>query len=163
MAKTAASLRPGDPQRFLCLLFLSFDDTRIIVMNKRAVGQFSALGQEDRLEIFRLLVRAGPQGNCVEDIKRRLKIPGSTLSHHLDALTRSGLLSAQRSGRFIYYAVNWRETANLIRFLTEDCCADMHTKLTAPTPQTGGGQGACCSKEQPAVYRSVRKDAAVKH
>jgi ArsR family transcriptional regulator, arsenate/arsenite/antimonite-responsive transcriptional repressor len=132
-------------------------------MNKRAVEQFSALGQEDRLEIFRLLVRAGPQGNCVEDIKRRLKIPGSTLSHHLDALTRSGLLSAQRSGRFIYYAVNWRETANLIRFLTEDCCADMYTKLTASTPQAGGGQDACCSKEEPAVYRSVPKDAAVKH
>jgi ArsR family transcriptional regulator, arsenate/arsenite/antimonite-responsive transcriptional repressor len=163
VAKTVASLRADDPQRFVCLLFPNFDDTRIIVMNKRAVEQFSALGQEDRLEIFRLLVRAGPQGNCVEDIKRRLKIPGSTLSHHLDALTRSGLLSAQRSGRFIYYAINWRETANLIRFLTEDCCADMHTKLAAPTPQTGGDQGACCSKEQPAAYRSMRRDAAVKH
>jgi DNA-binding transcriptional ArsR family regulator len=101
------------------------------VIRSRAVGQFSALGQEDRLEIFRLLVRAGPQGNCVEEIKRRLKIPGSTLSHHLDALARSGLLTARRSSRFIFYAVNWRETANLIRFLTEDCCADMHTKLLA--------------------------------
>jgi DNA-binding transcriptional ArsR family regulator len=45
-------------------------------------------------------VRAGPQGNCVDEIKRRLKMPGSTLSHHLDALTRSGLLAARRSGRF---------------------------------------------------------------
>jgi ArsR family transcriptional regulator len=94
----------------------------------KRVEQFSALGQADRLAIFRLLVRAGPQGNCVDDIKRRLKVPGSTLSHHLDALTRSGLLTARRSGRFIFYAVNWRETANLIRFLTEDCCAEMHTK-----------------------------------
>jgi DNA-binding transcriptional ArsR family regulator len=97
-------------------------------MNRR-VEQFGALGQEDRLQIFRLLVRAGPEGSCVDEIKRRLKIPGSTLSHHLDALTRSRLLAARRSGRFIYYAVNWRETANLIRFLTEDCCADMHLKL----------------------------------
>ena len=95
----------------------------------KRVEQFSALGQADRLAIFRLLVRAGPQGNCVDDIKRRLKVPGSTLSHHLDALTRSGLLTAQRSGRFIFYAVNWRETADLIRFLTEDCCAEMHTKV----------------------------------
>ena len=95
----------------------------------RHVEQFSALGQEDRLRIFRLLVRAGLQGKCVDEIKRALKMPGSTLSHHLDTLTRSGLCTAQRSGRFIYYAVNWRETSNLIRFLTEDCCADMHTQL----------------------------------
>jgi ArsR family transcriptional regulator, arsenate/arsenite/antimonite-responsive transcriptional repressor len=99
-------------------------------MNRR-VEQFSALGQVDRLKIFRLLVRAGPQGNCVDDIKRRLKMPGSTLSHHLDALTRSRLLSARRAGRFIFYAVNWSETAELIRFLIEDCCAEMHTKLAA--------------------------------
>jgi ArsR family transcriptional regulator, arsenate/arsenite/antimonite-responsive transcriptional repressor len=93
-------------------------------MNKR-VGQFAALGQEDRLEIFRLLVRAGFEGRCVDEIRRRLKMPGSTLSHHLDALTRSGLLAARRSGRFIYYAVNWREASGLIRFLIEDCCAEM--------------------------------------
>jgi ArsR family transcriptional regulator len=123
---------------------------------KRRVAQFSALGQEDRLEIFRLLVRAGPEGKCVDDIKRRLKMPGSTLSHHLDALTRCGLLAARRSGRFIYYAVNWRETANLIRFMTEDCCAEMHTKLaqTAGSKQSerlGPSQDSCCGKDQPAV------------
>jgi len=84
----------------------------------RRIEQFSALVQEDRLEIFRLLVRAGPEGNCVDDIKRRLKMPGSTFSHHLDALTHSGLITPRRSGSFIFHAVNWRETANLIRFLT---------------------------------------------
>ena len=83
-------------------------------MNRR-VEQFAALGQEDRLEIFRLLV-AGFEGKCVDQIKRSLKMPGSTLSHHLDALTRSGLLAARRSGRFIYYAVNWRAASCLIRF-----------------------------------------------
>jgi ArsR family transcriptional regulator, arsenate/arsenite/antimonite-responsive transcriptional repressor len=93
---------------------------------KKRVEQFAALGQEDRLEIFRLLVRAGLEGKCVDEIKRRLKMPGSTLSHHLDALTRSGLLAARRSGRFIYYAVNWREASGLIRFLIEDCCAEMN-------------------------------------
>jgi DNA-binding transcriptional ArsR family regulator len=93
---------------------------------KRRIEQFAALGQEDRLEIFRLLVRAGPQGKCVDEIKRRLKMPGSTLSHHLDALTRSGLLSASRSGRFIYHTVNWREVSGLIRFLVEDCCSEMN-------------------------------------
>ena len=108
-----------------------FDDTRKIGMISY-VEQFSALGQKDRLDIFRLLVRVGPQGNCVEEIKRRVKMPGSTLSHHLDALTRCGLLTAQRSGRFIYYAVDWTKTAKLIRFMTEDCCADLHKTLGGP-------------------------------
>jgi ArsR family transcriptional regulator, arsenate/arsenite/antimonite-responsive transcriptional repressor len=94
---------------------------------KAFVSQLSALGQSGRLEIFRLLVRAGPQGNCVDEIKRRVRMPGSTLSHHLDALTRCGLLTARRSGRFIYYAINWTKTAKLIQFMTEDCCADLHT------------------------------------
>ncbi len=127
---------------------------------ERRVEQFSALGQEDRLQIFRLLVRAGPEGNCVDDIKRRLKMPGSTLSHHLDALTRSGLLSARRSGRFIFYAVNWREAANLMRFLTEDCCADMHTKFVQaaaePLEQNGSNLGACCEENQPVASRTIR-------
>jgi len=96
---------------------------------KNYVEQFNALGQKDRLEIFRLLVRAGPQGQCVDEIRRRVRMPGSTLSHHLDALTRCGLLTAQRSGRFIYYAINWTKTARLIRFMTEDCCADLHKTL----------------------------------
>jgi DNA-binding transcriptional ArsR family regulator len=120
-----ASLRPND-----------FDDTRNVVVNQY-VEQFSALGQKDRLEIFRLLVRAGPEGNCVEEIKRRVKMPGSTLSHHLDALTRCGLLSAQRSGRFIYYAIDWTKTAKLIRFMTEDCCADLHKTLAASADRAG--------------------------
>ncbi|MGH7781299.1 MAG: ArsR/SmtB family transcription factor [Candidatus Binataceae bacterium] len=98
-------------------------------MTSDFVDQFSALGQRGRLEIFRLLVRAGPQGRCVDDIKRRVPMPGSTLSHHLDTLTRSGLLSAKRSSRFMYYAVNWDRTARLIRFLTEDCCTDLHSRL----------------------------------
>jgi ArsR family transcriptional regulator, arsenate/arsenite/antimonite-responsive transcriptional repressor len=93
---------------------------------KKFVEQFAALGQGDRLEIFRLLVRAGPEGKCVDEIKRRMEMPGSTLSHHLDTLERSGLLTARRSGRFIYYAVNWREASGLIRFLIEDCCAEMN-------------------------------------
>jgi DNA-binding transcriptional ArsR family regulator len=128
-------------------------------MNMR-VGQLGALGQEGRLQIFRLLVHAGPDGNCVDEIKRRLKMPGSTLSHHLDALTRSGLLTARRSGRFIYYAANWRETGALIRFLTEDCCADMHLRLNqaAAQPSAAGdsGRGRCCNEDQRAAANGLR-------
>jgi len=120
---------------------------------KKRVEQFGALGQEDRLRIFRLLVRAGLQGKCVDEVKRALKMPGSTLSHHLDALTRSGLCTAQRSGRFIYYAVNWRETSNLIRFLTEDCCAEMHTRLVPSPAKVCSDQDGCCVVAKPPSLR----------
>jgi hypothetical protein len=94
-------------------------------------------------------------------------MPGSTLSHHLDALTRSGLITARRSGRFIFYAVNWRETANLIRFLTQDCCAEMHTKFAASAepsaPQIPDTRGeGCCAEKPPAVPRIVRGVAVLK-
>jgi ArsR family transcriptional regulator len=117
------------------------------------VVQFSALGQPGRLKIFRLLVRAGPQGLCVEDIKQRVPMPSSTLSHHLDTLARSGLLSAKRASRFLYYAVDWDQTARLIRFLTEDCCADLHSGIWA----TRNGQGRTGERES----RSPRSRAAI--
>jgi ArsR family transcriptional regulator len=130
---------------------------------KRRVEQLSALGQTDRLLIFRLLVRAGPDGNCVDEIKRRLKLPGSTLSHHLEALTHSGLLTARRAGRFIHYSVNWREAANLIRFLTEDCCAEMHIKLGDPgvKQQPAGGIARCPAR--PLDAAAVRKRTAARN
>ena len=121
---------------------LYFDDTRIIVV-KEFVSQLSALGQSGRLEIFRLLVRAGPDGACVDEIRRRVKMPGSTLSHHLDALTRSGLLTARRAGRFIYYAVNWPKAAKLIQFMTEDSCAGLPKRLGASPDRTQSANRPC--------------------
>jgi DNA-binding transcriptional ArsR family regulator len=137
--------QPGRPMRHVAArsifpLRQYFDYTRNIVVNAY-VEQFSALGQKDRLEIFRMLVRAGPQGKCVEEIKRRVRMPGSTLSHHLDALTRCGLLAARRSGRFICYAIDWAKTARLIRFMTEECCADLHTTLGAPSSRSSAKCG----------------------
>ncbi len=83
----------------------------------------AALGQRARLEIFRWLVRAGPRGGCVDEVKRQVALPGSTLSHHLDTLRRSGLVTSRREGRFIYYAVDWAAAGDLVRFLVKDCCA----------------------------------------
>jgi ArsR family transcriptional regulator len=102
-----------------------FDDSGTVEMH-RFVAKLGALGHLSRLEIFRSLVRAGPEGRCVEAIRERIPMAAPTLSHHLDVLRRSGLVDAQRQGRFIYYAINWPETSSLLRFLTEDCCADLH-------------------------------------
>jgi DNA-binding transcriptional ArsR family regulator len=108
---------------------------------ERYVAMLGALGQAARLEIFRCLVRAGPGGGCVDEIKRQVRMPGSTLSHHLDALRQSGLVTSRREGRFIHYAVDWAAAADLIRFLTEDCCAAASGAMTAcaaPRRRTGG-------------------------
>jgi DNA-binding transcriptional ArsR family regulator len=127
-------------------------------VTKGFVEQFNALGQPGRLQIFRMLVRAGPQGLCVEDIRRRVRMPGSTLSHHLDTLTRSGLLSAKRSGRFVYNAVDWERTARLIRFLTEDCCADLHSGLW--DARLGQEAAATTNSGSPRVRIPARRQTA---
>lgn len=127
----------------------------------RFVARLAALGQAARLTIFRLLVRAGPDGCCVDDIRRQLRMPGSTLSHHLDALARCGLIAARRDGRFIYYAVDWPRTAELIRFLTEDCCADLHQRLT-PSAEHGASTSASelVLARQPAGRRRQARPSA---
>jgi DNA-binding transcriptional ArsR family regulator len=99
---------------------------------ERFVDMLAALGQAARLDIFRWLVRAGPHGGCVDEIKQQVSMPGSTLSHHLDTLRRSGLLTSRRDGRFIYYAVDWDAAASLIRFITEDCCGGTVRAACAP-------------------------------
>jgi ArsR family transcriptional regulator len=99
------------------------------------VAMLAALGQPSRLSIFRWLVRAGPRGGCVEDINDQVKIPSSTLSHHLDTLRSSGLLTARREGRYIYYAVDWEAATSLIRFITEDCCGGTIRAACAPAPR----------------------------
>jgi DNA-binding transcriptional ArsR family regulator len=90
---------------------------------ERFVAMLAALGHGARLDIFRWLVQAGPGGGCVEEIRKRVPMAASTLSHHLDALRQSGLLGSRREGRYIYYAVDWTAASSLIRFITEDCCA----------------------------------------
>ena len=100
---------------------------------ERFVAMLSALGHRARLTIFRWLVKAGARGGCVEEIRKQVRMPGSTLSHHLDALRRSGLLIARREGRFIYYAVDWAAAASLVRFITEDCCAGLSRATPART------------------------------
>jgi DNA-binding transcriptional ArsR family regulator len=90
--------------------------------SKLAVEAFSALAQEHRLAVFRLLVREGPGGLPAGEIAERIAVPPSTLSHHLAHLERAGLLRSWRVERRIFYAVDVEGTRRLIAFLTEDCC-----------------------------------------
>lgn len=89
---------------------------------KAATASLSALGHEGRLEIFRLLVQAGPPGVAAGEIARRLAMAPSSLSANLNILAHAGLISARREGRSIIYAADYAAMSGLLGFLMEDCC-----------------------------------------
>src|SRR5579864_7810020 len=87
-----------------------------------AVTSLSALAHEGRLAIFRLLVKAGPDGMAAGDIARKLFTAPNTMSAQLFILSNAGLTRARREGRSIIYAANFEAMSDLLVFLTEDCC-----------------------------------------
>ncbi len=87
-----------------------------------AIENFSALAQDSRLAIFRLLVSKEPHGLPVGEISRMLDIVPSTLSGHLGILKRAGLLKSTRQQREIHYTANLDHMGVLIRFMLQDCC-----------------------------------------
>ena len=90
----------------------------------RAALMLAALGNESRLRIYRLLVRAGYDGLNVGEIQERLGIPASTLSHHIAALRHAELIGQRREGRIINSFANYDNMDGLISYLTEECCID---------------------------------------
>lgn len=87
-----------------------------------AAELLAALGHESRLAIFRLLVQAGPGGINASAIGEELGMVPATLSFHLAHLSRVGLISGERSSRFIHYSANYPVMDDLIAFLTSNCC-----------------------------------------
>ncbi|MDX2235477.1 MAG: metalloregulator ArsR/SmtB family transcription factor [Hyphomonadaceae bacterium] len=88
-----------------------------------AIEAFSALAQPTRLEAFRRLVRAGPDGLPAGGVARALETPANTMSTHLAILERSGLVTSRREGRLVYYAASFDRVRDVIGFLIDDCCA----------------------------------------
>ena len=86
-----------------------------------------------RLDIFRLLVRQGPEGLVAGEMATALELAPSNLSFHLKALTQSGLLSVEQEGRFQRYRANMPLMLDLIAYLTEECCAG-HPELCGDLP-----------------------------
>jgi DNA-binding transcriptional ArsR family regulator len=87
---------------------------------KDAIKVLSALAQSTRLNIFRRLVIAGPEGLSVGVIQEELDLASATLSFHLKELTHAGLVSARQEGRFVYYAPEIEHMNELVDFLTEN-------------------------------------------
>ena len=86
------------------------------------------LGNPTRLEIFRLLVKAGGEGLAVGGVQEHLGVPASTLSHHVAHLVNVGLVRQVREGRVLRCTPNFALMDQLIGFLTKECC----TGLAAP-------------------------------
>lgn len=87
-----------------------------------AVTALSALAQNSRLAVFRLLVEQGPNGLTPGAISEQLALPSPTLSFHLKELSNAGLLHAEQNGRSISYAVNFTAMRELVEFLYQNCC-----------------------------------------
>jgi len=89
---------------------------------KQAVQALSALAQDTRLGIFRLLVQAGPQGMAAGQIGDKLDLAPATLSFHLAGLHRAGLAQSRQEGRFVIYTADFQAMNALVGFLSENCC-----------------------------------------
>jgi len=87
-----------------------------------ALLALSALGQDTRLEVFRLLVRAGAEGVPAGEIATRLGTVQNTMSAHLKVLDHAGLVRAEREGRTIRYVADMTGFRDLLAYLMEDCC-----------------------------------------
>ena len=92
------------------------------MIQKNAIEAFAALAQDNRMSIFRLLVREEPQGLAAGEISRQLSIVASTLSGHLSILKKAGLLRSTRQQQEIHYRANLEEMNSLVCFLLADCC-----------------------------------------
>jgi DNA-binding transcriptional ArsR family regulator len=87
-----------------------------------ALAALAALGQETRLEVFRLLVKAGDQGIPAGEVAARLGTVQNTMSAHLKVLDHAGLVRAERDGRTVRYIADMTGFRDLLAFLMEDCC-----------------------------------------
>ena len=87
-----------------------------------AIAALAALAQESRLDVFRLLVQAGPDGLPAGQIGERLGLPSATLSFHLNALKQADLITCRRESRSLIYSAAYPTMNALMGYLTENCC-----------------------------------------
>jgi DNA-binding transcriptional ArsR family regulator len=105
-----------------------------------ALAALAALAQDNRLDVFRLLVRAGREGLAAGTVATKLDLAPNTLSFHFDRLKSGGLVTCKREGRSLIYAARFETMNALLEYLTENCCAGVagacSTDTCAPAPRT---------------------------
>ncbi|OKO71712.1 ArsR family transcriptional regulator [Bradyrhizobium sp. NAS80.1] len=87
-----------------------------------AVAALAALAQDNRLDVFRLLVQAGPEGMTAGAVAGALDLAPNTLTFHFDRLRDAGLVTVRRDGRLMIYSAQFETMTALLGFLTENCC-----------------------------------------
>ncbi|MFP5461522.1 MAG: ArsR/SmtB family transcription factor [Gammaproteobacteria bacterium] len=114
-------------------------------MDKRtATSVFESLASGVRLDVYRLLVKMGPDGMVAGEIGAALGVPPTNLSFHLKALSQAGLVSSEQEGRFQRYRANLELMRELIAYLTEECCSGNPEQCALP--ETGCVQPAVSSR-----------------
>ncbi len=88
-----------------------------------AAKRLAELGSTTRLSVFRLLVKAGPEGLAVGEIQKVLDIPGSTLSHHISRLVNVGLVEQRRESRTLFCTAQISALRELLDYLLSECCS----------------------------------------
>ncbi len=88
-----------------------------------ATRVFESLSSGIRLDVYRLLIKQGPQGMVAGQLASVLDLPPANLSFHLRAMTQAGLVTAEQEGRFQRYRANFPLMVDLIAYLTAECCA----------------------------------------
>ena len=103
-----------------------------------AVEALAALAQENRLDAYRLLVEAGPEGMAAGEVAAALKVSPNTLTFHFDRLRHAALVTVRREGRSMIYAARYDTMNDLLSYLTENCCRGANDCAPAckPKPKT---------------------------
>jgi DNA-binding transcriptional ArsR family regulator len=99
-----------------------------------AVAALAALAQDNRLDVFRLLVQAGPEGMAAGGVAKALGLAPNTLTFHFDRLRMAGLVTVRREGRSMIYAAQYEVMNALLGYLTENCCQG---RLCVPARRKG--------------------------
>ncbi len=102
-----------------------------------ATAVFESLASSVRLDVFRLLVKAGSQGMVAGEIAATLELPSTNLSFHLKAITHARLLTVEQEGRYQRYRANIPLVVELIEYLTAECCSGMPEKCLDLNTVTG--------------------------
>jgi ArsR family transcriptional regulator len=89
---------------------------------QNVIAALAALAQDNRLDVYRLLVQAGPEGMSAGSVASALKLAPNTLTFHFDRLREAGLVTVRRDGRSMIYAARFDTMNALLGYLTENCC-----------------------------------------
>jgi ArsR family transcriptional regulator, arsenate/arsenite/antimonite-responsive transcriptional repressor len=86
------------------------------------IAALAALAQDNRLDVFRLLIQAGPDGMAAGQVAEKLDLAPNTLTFHFDRLRMADLITVRRDGRSMIYTARYETMNRLLGFLTENCC-----------------------------------------